>query len=149
MTVELGGSAVNNLADNLQLFGLAPGSTNLFAATYTVVRQHREVAVPRPRADVLSGRRDPRHLVRQGARRQRAGADRARSAEVRADERRSSKVVSRKSWDIQFADRQRHVHAAGRRTQLKKLLNDLVVAGGTLVEIHGHTDNQGTRRQRT
>jgi outer membrane protein OmpA-like peptidoglycan-associated protein len=27
---------------------------------------------------------------------------------------------------------------------LKQLLNDLVVASGTLVEIHGHTDNQGS-----
>ena len=34
--VDLGGSAVNNLADNEQLFGLAPGATDAFAATYTV-----------------------------------------------------------------------------------------------------------------
>ncbi len=27
---------MNNLADNLQLFGLAPGSINVFGATYTV-----------------------------------------------------------------------------------------------------------------
>ena len=27
---------MNNLADNLLLFGLEPGSTNSFAATYTV-----------------------------------------------------------------------------------------------------------------
>ena len=34
MTVELGGSTVNGLAENVQLFGLG-GKTNYFAATYT------------------------------------------------------------------------------------------------------------------
>ncbi len=34
LTVELGGSKVNNLADNLQLFGVS-GKTNYFAATYS------------------------------------------------------------------------------------------------------------------
>jgi OmpA-OmpF porin, OOP family len=34
ITVELGGSTVNGLAENMQLFGLA-GRTNYFAATYT------------------------------------------------------------------------------------------------------------------
>ena len=33
-TVELGGSAVNGMAENVQLFGL-DGKTNYFAATYT------------------------------------------------------------------------------------------------------------------
>ena len=28
-------------------------------------------------------------------------------------------------------------------SELDQLFNDLVVAGGTMVEIHGHTDNQG------
>jgi len=57
--VDLGGSAVNNLADNQQLFGLVPGSTNIFAATYTVfgdiVKSQYPKLVPSldPVADIL------------------------------------------------------------------------------------------------
>jgi outer membrane protein OmpA-like peptidoglycan-associated protein len=51
--------------------------------------------------------------------------------------------VSRKSWDIQFM-----MGSAGFTKEttatLKLLLADLVVASGTLIEIHGHTDNVGT-----
>jgi OOP family OmpA-OmpF porin len=58
LSVELGGSAVNTLADNQQLFGMG-GGTNLFAATYkafgdVVVSQYSDL-VPSyyPAAEVL------------------------------------------------------------------------------------------------
>ena len=63
LTVELGGSSVNNLADNLLLFGLAPGSSNLFAATYKVFGDIVVAPVPRPGAQLLPGRGDPGHLA--------------------------------------------------------------------------------------
>ena len=46
------------------------------------------------------------------------------------------------TWDIQF-DTGKATFTAGAEGELKQLLNDLVVASGTLVEIHGHTDNAG------
>jgi outer membrane protein OmpA-like peptidoglycan-associated protein len=51
--------------------------------------------------------------------------------------------VSRKNWNIQF-DTGKATFSGGAEEQLKKLLNDLVIASGTTVEIHGHTDNQGS-----
>src|SRR5262249_5922858 len=51
-------------------------------------------------------------------------------------------VVSRRSWDIQFTSGSANFTPQA-AAELKSLFNELVVAGGTLIEIHGHTDNAG------
>jgi outer membrane protein OmpA-like peptidoglycan-associated protein len=51
-------------------------------------------------------------------------------------------VVSRRAWDIQFESGSAKFTRAA-ETELAALLNDLMIASGTLVEVHGHTDNQG------
>jgi outer membrane protein OmpA-like peptidoglycan-associated protein len=52
-------------------------------------------------------------------------------------------VVSRKSWHINF-DTGRATFSPGSAAQMNQLLRDLLVAGGAVVEIHGHTDNAGS-----
>ncbi len=139
---ELGGSAVNNLADNLELFGLAKGSTNAFAATYTVfgnvVHSQYPDLVPNfyPVEKIL----DTSYI-----------ADLAKAPTApttTADlptftpESKVTTVVSRKAWDIQF-ETGSATFTPSAQAQLQTLLKDLTIAGGTLVEIHGHTDNVG------
>ena len=141
LTVELGGSSVNNLADNLQLFGLAPGSTNIFAATYTVfgdlVKSQYPKLVPSyyPVAEILDTT-----FVRELA----ASAPAASEPDLpKFTGERIKQVVSRRSWDIKFATGSAKFKsdAVG---DLSALFKDLVVAGGTIVEVHGHTDDQGS-----
>jgi outer membrane protein OmpA-like peptidoglycan-associated protein len=139
LTVELGGSAVNNLGDNQQLFGLLPGSTNIFAATYTVfgeiVKSQYPKLVPSydPVADILDA-----SLVKELG----AGAAPSQADLPKFTGERVKDVVSRRSWDIKFATGSAKFKPEA-VSQLKSLFNDLVVASGTIVEIHGHTDDQG------
>jgi outer membrane protein OmpA-like peptidoglycan-associated protein len=142
LAVELGGSSVNNLADNLQLFGLAPGSINAFAATYTVfgnvVKSQYPDLVPSfyPAEKVL----DTTYVK---------SLAEAAQPTTKADNptftsaQKIATVVSRKAWDIQFSTGSADFTPQAQE-QLKTLLADLVVASGTLVEIQGHTDDQGT-----
>jgi OmpA-OmpF porin, OOP family len=140
--VELGGSAVSNLNDNLNLFGLAPGSTNLFAATYTVFAEIVKSQYPEllpsyyPVAQIL----DTSYLKEVAAGGKKGAA--ADTAQFSPQEQ-IKNVVSRRSWDIQFTTGSDKFTAQA-QAELKQLFNDLVVAGGTIVEVHGHTDNQGT-----
>jgi OmpA-OmpF porin, OOP family len=141
VSVELGGSAVNNLADNLQLFGLVPGSTNLFAATYTVfgdiVKSQYPKLVPSyyPVAEILDT-----SLVRELG----AAAHGSSEADLpRFTGERIRQIVSRRSWDIKFATGSAKFKSDA-VSDLRPLFNDLVVASGTIVEVHGHTDDQGS-----
>jgi OmpA-OmpF porin, OOP family len=143
--VDLGGSAVSNLADVVNLFGLAPGSTNLFAATYTtfgnVVKSQYPDLVPNfPAVTEILDTSFVKEL------------DAATSTKTVPDvakfdptqiTKQSAVVVSRKNWDIKF-DTGKATFGPAAEDTLKHLLNDLVIASGTTVEIHGHTDNQGS-----
>jgi OOP family OmpA-OmpF porin len=143
--VELGGSSVNNLADNLNLFGLAPGSTNVFASTYTVfgniVRSQYPDLVPSfpPVNEILD-----LSFIKElnTAAPPTTQADLPRFEEEARPEP-AKEVISRRTWDIQFATGSAQFTAKAQDT-LKQLLDDLVIAGGTTVEVHGHTDNKGS-----
>ena len=138
--VELGGSAVNNLADNLQLFGLVPGSTNAFAVTYTVFANVVKSQYPAlfPSFQPSDQVEDLSYLKNLQAQGTTTTADLPKFA---ADQK-VANVVSRRAWDIQFNTGSAEFTPAT-TAELKTLLNDLVVASGTIVEIHGHTDNAG------
>ena len=140
--VELGGSAVNNLADNLQLFGLTPGSTNAFAATYTVFGNIVKSQYPSlvPSFYPVEQIQDVSYVQDVAAQ---GGANTAADLPKFTADQKVTSVVSKKSWDIRFATGKADFTPEA-STALKQLLNDLVVASGTLVEIHGHTDDQGS-----
>jgi outer membrane protein OmpA-like peptidoglycan-associated protein len=142
LDVELGGSTVNNLADNQLLFGMTPGSANLFAATYKVfgdivVQQYPSLVPKYPAVEqildisyvqAVSGKVTTKVA---GEQPQFSPGDKLQT------------VVSRKSWQINF-DTGKATFSSAARPQLDQLLRDLLVAGGTLVEVHGHTDNVGS-----
>jgi OOP family OmpA-OmpF porin len=142
MTVDLGGSTVNNLADNLRIFGLEPGSANVFGATYTVfgdivVAQYPSLVPNYPAVkDIL----DTSYILNVAR----------HSAPTTAPEKREfsasqpvQSVISRKAWHINF-DTGKATFSASAQSDLNQLLRDLLVAGGTVVEVHGHTDNAGS-----
>ncbi|MCU0686456.1 MAG: OmpA family protein [Polyangiaceae bacterium] len=141
VTVELGGSAVNNLADNLQLFGLVPGSANLFAATYTVfgnlVKSQYPALLPSfyPIEQVLDT-----SYVKELA--EAGGKASVADVAVFKPEEKVERVVSRRAWNIEFVSGKANFTPAA-AAQMETLFSELVVASGTLVEVHGHTDDQG------
>jgi OOP family OmpA-OmpF porin len=145
LTVELGGSSVNNLADMQLLFGMTPGSSNLFAATYKVfgdivVQQYPDL-VPSyyPVSEILDT-----SYIDAVAKRASGGRGQAEVPTFTASQQIQT-VVSRRSWQINF-DSGKASFSGGAQGQLDQLLRDLLVASGTAVEVHGHTDSQGDPR---
>jgi len=144
LDVELGGSSVNTLADNLLLYGLVPGSSNLFGATYKVfgdivVAQYPDLVPNYPPVDEILDTSYVEAIAKREAPSQTVVAAAQPTFEPSAPVR---DVVSRRAWQINF-DSGRSSFTGSAERELQQLLNDLLVAGGTAVEIHGHTDNVG------
>jgi OOP family OmpA-OmpF porin len=142
LDVELGGSSVNNLADNLQTFGLVEGSSNLFGATYevfaNVVKSQYPDMLPTwyPLAQIV----DTSYIKELAAAQAPATPADLPKFEPAA---KVKQVISRRSWSIEF-ESGKSSFTKSADSVLSELLNDLLIAGGTLVEVHGHTDNLGS-----
>jgi len=145
--VELGGSKANNLADNLVLFGLAPGTspeTSRMRATYTVFgkivsQQYPQLVPSVPAYDQVV---DVSYL-RNIAAAQGGAQEAAKNAETTtyAPNAAVTRVVGRRNVSITFETGKATFTPEGER-QLEQLFNDLSI-NSLAVEIHGHTDNVG------
>jgi outer membrane protein OmpA-like peptidoglycan-associated protein len=142
LLVEHGGSSVNNLADNLLLFGLTKGSSNLFAATYKVfgdivVQQYPEMVPSYFPVEKILDTSYVEAIAKRSVSKTEAEVPKfATSERVRS-------VVSRRAWQITF-ESGRATFTPSAQSELEQLLRDLLVASATAVEVHGHTDSAGT-----
>jgi OOP family OmpA-OmpF porin len=142
--VDLGGSSVNNLSESLLAFGLLPGSADAVSATYTVfgdlvVSQYKELV---PSIDPASQVIDKSYL--QSLMKHSGPTHQAivKARPIFKPSTSSHVTLSRKAWHLQFNAGQA-TFTPQAKAQLEKLSRDLLIASGTVVEIHGHTDNQG------
>jgi OmpA-OmpF porin, OOP family len=146
LRVQLGGSSVNNLADNLVLYGLAPGSSNLFAATYTVFGDIVKQQYP----DLMPSYYPVNEILDTSYVQAVASVAPAAATSVAAAEQQTfssaepvRNVVSRRAWNINFETGSANFTPEAER-EMQQLLRDLLVASAAVVEVHGHTDNVGS-----
>lgn len=147
LTVELGGSSSNDLTEGLLTFGLIAGGDNLFAATYTAFGDVLKQQYPSlfPTYDPVSNILDTSYMKSLLAKNQAAGTVAAAKpkVEVPTVPMSGAKKISTLRMNIPFntGSAQFAPLAGG---ALNKLRQNLVIAGNTTVEIHGHTDNMGS-----
>ncbi len=148
-TVRLGGSKVNNIADMQALFGLLPGTANAFAATYTAFGNVMVAQYPREMPDfpAFATVSDTSYIT--AAAEQLANLHETAEAPVFASATaETSHVVGRRNWSITFVTGSADFTPESLAT-LRDLKDQLLVASGTLVDIHGHTDNVGDAAMNT
>jgi outer membrane protein OmpA-like peptidoglycan-associated protein len=141
LNVELGGSKVNNLADNLALFGMTEGGTNTFKVVYNtfgtlVVKLYPKLVPSYPDADGIQELSFLKDLA--GRTPQMAAGDQMKyNANVGISQR-----VSEKAWNIEFKSGSATLSPKSTAT-LEEIANSAIVSSGLLVKIEGHTDNVG------
>lgn len=142
LNVELGGSRVNNLADNLALFGMTAGGTNTFKVVYNTfgnidVKLYPKLMPSYPDADSVI---DTSYLQELASK----TATMAAPEQVTYNSSRGiAQKVSERAWSIEFQTGSATISPRSAAT-LDEIANSAIVSSGLLVRIEGHTDNKGT-----
>ena len=149
LSIELGGSKVNDLGDNIVLFGLRPGYANAFAATYTtfgnIVHEQYPNDVPSfPSAKEVQNTSYLERVLESEQAPVQAVVETASYSAI--DVAQSKTEIGRRAYQIQF-DSGKASFRPEANAVLDELMRGLIVAAGTAIEIHGHTDNQGAAEQ--
>jgi OOP family OmpA-OmpF porin len=141
LAVELGGSAVNNLADNLILFGLAPGANDNYKSTYNVFKAIAEQQYPEEFASnpipEVTKIVNKSFITGAQARMEDVGAE----ADVPVYNVAKGSVISDRDYQITFATGRSELTEEGKR-QLRELKDGIAITGLS-VKLTGHTDNVG------
>lgn len=140
--VNLGGSRVHNLSDNLELFGLGENKTNVYASVYKVfgdvvstlypeyVKTYPEITNVLDLTYIIDVKSRSTNL---------ASADKVTYNTTTQ----LSQTVAKRAWKIEFQTGSAEITASGQKT-LSDLYDQLNIASGLQIEIFGHTDNTGT-----
>jgi outer membrane protein OmpA-like peptidoglycan-associated protein len=143
LKVDLGGSTVNNLADNLILFGLEPGTNDNFRSTYTVfgniaTQQYPALFKDTPIPDVKDI--EDKSFITGAQARMGSGGAEAEAPQYAANE--TGPVVSKRSYSINFDTGKATFTAEGARTMQE--LKDSLAITGLFIQVDGYTDNVGS-----
>jgi OOP family OmpA-OmpF porin len=139
--VDLGGSKVFGLADNLSIYGLAPGSVNTVKASYNTFGNWVHTLYPKvlPEVPKFEEVVNTKYLL--AAKNLVETSGEAESVKF-TESTRSTGVVSRTTLYIQFDTGRATLKPEGKQ-QLRELADNLSIASGLLVIVHGYTDNTG------
>jgi len=146
LTVPLGGSAVNNLDDNLILFGLKGGSNDNFKSTYTVfanidVQQYPTLFKETPIPDVKSVE-DKSYITGAQAVLSGEGDTGSEAATPAYEQQASGEQIGHRAYNINFQTGSGQLTPQGEQ-QLRDLKDGLAITGA-FIRIDGYTDNTGS-----
>ncbi len=141
--VELGGSRVNNLADNLELFGLGNNKVNTYASVYKVFGDiasslYPELVPSYPSIDEVLNLSYIKNVSNRTS--TFAGAD---ETKYNANSSEITSVTSKKAWSIEFETGSANFTQKTLKT-MAELHDQLVIAQGLQISIEGHTDASGS-----
>jgi OmpA-OmpF porin, OOP family len=145
LKVELGGSAVNNLADNLILYGLEPGTNDNFRSTYTVfgniaTQQYPALFKDTPIPDVKDI--EDKSFITGAQARMGSGGAEGETPQYAANE--TGPIVSKRSYSINFDTGKATFTPEGARTM--QGLKDSLAITGLFIQVDGYTDNTGSEQ---